>query len=143
MSDIHTKLIGTWKLVALDMEYQDSGAREPYFGAAPPSGYLILTPEGRMMAVIVGGEREPGQTDEKQAALLRTMIAYTGCYRFESDQFITTVDVSWNEEWTGTEQVRFYTLDGERLDILTEWLPHPTHAARRMVRGILSWERAQ
>jgi hypothetical protein len=143
MSDSRTKLIGTWKLITCDMEYQDSGAREPYFGAAPPSGYLILTPEGRMIALLVSGERKPGQTDEQQAALFRTMIAYTGCYRLESDQFITTVDVSWNEAWTGTEQVRFYTLDGERLDILTAWLPHPTHPANQMIRGILSWERAQ
>jgi uncharacterized protein YifE (UPF0438 family) len=143
MPDIHTKLIGTWKLVTCDMEYKDSGAREPYFGAAPPCGYLILTREGRMIVLLVSGEREPGQTDEQQAALFRTMMAYTGCYRFESDRFITNVDVSWNEEWTGTEQVRFYTLDGERLDILTAWVPHPTHPERRMIRGILSWERAQ
>jgi hypothetical protein len=67
MADSHTELLGIWKLVACDvacdMEYQDSGAREPYFSAAPPSGYLILTPEGRMMGLIVGGDREPGQTD--------------------------------------------------------------------------------
>ncbi len=142
MSDSHTKLIGTWKLVAFDVEYQDSGAREPYFGAAPPSGYLILTPEGRMMALIVGGEREPGQTEEQHAALFHSMIAYSGGYRFEVDQFITTVDVSWNEAWTGTEQVRFYKLDGERLDILTAWMPHPAHP-ERIARGILSWERAK
>jgi hypothetical protein len=125
------------------MEYQESGAREPYFSAAPPSGYLILTPEGRMMALIVSGEREPGQTNEQQAALFRTMLAYTGQYRFEGDQFITSVDVSWNEAWTGTEQVRFYTLDGEQLDVRTAWLPHPTHPEHPMIRGILSWERAK
>jgi hypothetical protein len=142
MSDGHTKLIGTWKLIACDIEHQDSGAREPYFGAAPPSGYLILTPEGRMMALLVSGGRGPGQTDEKQAALFRTMIAYTGCYRLESDQLITTVDVSWNEEWTGTEQARFYTLDGDRLHIMTAWMPNPIHP-ERIVRGILSWKRAQ
>ena len=130
MADSHTELIGIWKLVACDMEYQNSGAREPYFSAAPPSGYLILTPEGRMMGLVVGGDREPGQTDAQQAVLFRTMVAYTGRYRFEGDQFITTVDVSWNEAWTGTEQRRFYTLDGDRLDILTVWLPHPAHRSR-------------
>ena len=124
------------------MEYQESGAREPYSSAAPPRGSLILTPEGRMMALIVGGERQPGQTDAAQAALFRTMVAYTGRYRIEGDQFITTVDVSWNEAWTGTEQRRFYTLDGDRLDILTAWLPHPTHPEHQMMRAILSWERA-
>jgi len=143
MADSRTELDGIWKVVACDMEYQDSGAREPYFSAMPPSGYLILTPEGRMMVLLVGGHREPGQADEKQAALFRTMVAYTGCYRFEADQFITTVDVSWNETWTGTEQIRFYTLDGDRLDILTAWLQHPTHPEHRMMRGILSFERTK
>jgi lipocalin-like protein len=94
MADSHTELLGIWKLRACDMEYQESGAREPYFSAAPPSGYLILTPEGRMMALIMAGDREPGQTDEQQAALFRTMVAYAGRYHLEDDQFITTVDVS-------------------------------------------------
>ena len=143
MAGSHAELLGIWKLVACDMEYQDSGACEPYFSAAPPSGYLILTLEGRMMGMVVGGNREPGQTEEQQAALFRTMVAYTGRYRFEGDQFITTVDVSWNEAWTGTEQRRFYTLEGDRLDILTAWLPHPTNPQHRMMLYILSFERAQ
>ena len=89
MADNYTELLGIWKLGACDMEYQDSGAREPYFSAAPPSGYLILTSEGGMMGLVVGGDREPGQTDTQQAALFRTMVAYTGWYRCEGDQFIT------------------------------------------------------
>lgn len=36
MSDNHAKLVGTWKLVAFDTEYQESGEREPYFGSTPP-----------------------------------------------------------------------------------------------------------
>ncbi len=141
MSARQTEPIGIWKLVVCDLQDQDSGAREPYFGPSSPSGYLVLTPEGRMMALLVGGDREPGQTAEKQAALLRTMVAYTGHYRFEGDTFITTVDVSWNETWTGTEQVRVWSLDGDRLDIVTAWLPHPTHPEHRLVRAILSFER--
>lgn len=141
--DNHTGLIGIWKLIECDVEYQDSGAREPYFNAAPPSGYAIFTPEGRMMVLLVSGDRVPGQTEEKQAALFRTMIAYTGLYRFEGGQFITSVDVSWNEVWTGSEQKRFYTLDGDRLDILTAWQPHPTCQEHRMMRGILAFKLAE
>ena len=143
MVNNHAQLVGIWKLVSCDIVDQVSGAREPLYGATPPSGYLILTPEARMMALIASGEREPGQTDDKQAALFRTMLAYTGLYRVEGGQFITNVDVSWNEAWTGTEQVRFYTLDGDRLDIVTAWMPNPAHPEHRMIRGILSWERAQ
>ena len=112
-----------------------------YFGPVPPKGYLILTSEGRMMALLVSGERRPGRSSAQQAALFRTMMAYSGRYCIEIDKFITKVDVSWNEEWTGSNQVRFYTLQGKRLEILTDWLPHPTHKAHPMVRGILSWIR--
>jgi hypothetical protein len=39
--------------------------------------------------------------------------------------------------------VRFYTLDGDRLDIVTAWMPNPIHPERRTTRAILSWERAK
>ena len=136
-------LVGVWKLLACDTEYQDSGAREPYFGAAAPAGYLALTPEGCLIALLVGWDRAPGQTDERQAALFRTMVAYAGRYRLEGDKLTTTVDVSWNEAWTGTEQVRFYSLDGDRLHIVTAWLPHPADPQQRMMRARLSFERAK
>jgi hypothetical protein len=142
MVDEDTGPIGTWSLLSCDTEYQDTGAREAYFGAAPPKGYLILTPQGRMTALLVGGDRAPGQTAEEQAALFRTMIAYAGRYRFDGNKFITTVDVSWNEAWTGTEQVRFFTLSGDRLDIVTAWLPHPTDPQHRTMRATLTFERA-
>jgi hypothetical protein len=140
MSGNHTKLIGIWKLVSLDDEDQASGERKPFYGDAAPNGYMILTPEGRSMVLFACGGREPGQTDEKQAALFRTMMSYTGIYSVEGDKFVITVDVSWNESWTGTDQVRFYTLDRDRLDIMTAWAPHPIHP-ERIVRGILSWKR--
>jgi Lipocalin-like domain len=140
MCEIRTNIIGAWKLIACEMEYQDSGQREPYFKGKSASGYAVFTAEGRMVVLLVGGDREPGKSAEKQAALLRTMIAYTGRYRFEGDQFITAVDASWNEAWTGTEQVRFCSIRGDRLDIRTAWLPHPTDPGHRMIRGILSFE---
>jgi len=55
MSDNHAKLIGIWKLVSFDVEDQESGEREPFYGDAPPSGYMILTPEGRMMVLVASG----------------------------------------------------------------------------------------
>ena len=45
------------------------------------------------------------------------MVAYTGKYRVEGEEFITTVDASWNEWWNGTEQRRRFKIDGDRLII--------------------------
>ena len=136
------KPLGIWKLVSFDTEFQATGERKAVYGKNP-NGYIIFTSEGRMMVVITGEGRKPANTDEDRAALLRTMFAYTGIYRIEADKFTTKVDVSWNEAWTGTDQVRFYKLDGNRLDIISAWAPSGVIPGRPIVRGILTWERAK
>jgi hypothetical protein len=114
-ADDRERLIGTWKLLSYDNEFQDGSPRRAVYGQHP-TGYIILTDEGRMMGVVTAEGRKPATTDEDRAALLRTMFAYSGMYRLEGDKWITTVDVSWNPVWIGTEQVRFYKLlDGNRL----------------------------
>jgi ABC-type Fe3+ transport system substrate-binding protein len=47
--------------------------------------------------------------------------AYTGMYRLEGDKWLTKVDVAWNPEWVGTEQTRFFKLDGDRLHVTSTW----------------------
>ena len=136
------KLIGIWKLVSFETEFQATGERKPNFGKNP-NGFVIFTPEGRMMVVLTAEGRKAPETDEDRAALLRTMFAYTGIYRLEGDKFVTKVDVSWNEAWTGTEQTRFYKMDGNRLDIISAWAPSGVIPGRPIVRGILTWERVK
>lgn len=134
-------LIGTWELLSNDVEDRGSGARRPFFEAGA-KGYLILAPDARMMALMVGRGRKAGQDERAQAALFRTMLAYAGTYRVEGNKFITTVDVSWNEAWNGTEQVRFYELTRDRLDIVTDWMANPLDPTQ-LGRAVLSWQRVK
>ena len=68
------------------------------------------------MAVVQAAEgRRFGPSDAERAALQRSMSAYTGRYRVEGDRFVTTVDVSWNQQWDGTEQARRFRVEGDRL----------------------------
>jgi len=134
------KLFGVWKLVSFETELQTTGERRPVFGKNP-NGYLIFTPQGRMMALLTNESRKAAATDQERAELLRTMISYSGIYHLEADKFVTKVDISWNEAWTGTEQVRFYKLQGDRLDIISAWAPSVTIPGTPMVRGIFTWER--
>jgi hypothetical protein len=69
-------------------------------------------------------DRKPGADDLERAALQRSMLAYSGRYRVEGSDFITTVEVSWNEQWNGTEQRRHYRIDGDKLFI--ESAPGPS-----------------
>ncbi len=44
----------------------------------------------------------------------------SGRYRVEGQDFVTVVEVSWNEEWNGTEQRRHFRIDSKRLLIESE-----------------------
>jgi hypothetical protein len=142
-ADDGARLIGVWKLTAFDVEFQKSGKREAAFGGRKSSGYLIFTPERRMMALVTAEGRKPGGKPDERAALHASMISYTGIYRIEGDRFITKVDHSWNESWNGTDQERFFKLVGDRLDIVSAWGPSATLPEGHLLRGILSWERVK
>lgn len=107
-------------------------------GGANPNGYLIFGSDGRMIVLVTATAREPGNTDEKLAALFRTLMAYSGRYRIDEDRFITKIDSSCNEAWNGSEQERFYKLDGDTLHVFTAWMPNPGNP---IGRGILSFRR--
>jgi hypothetical protein len=93
-------LIVTWKLVSWQIIAED-GTPHDVFGASP-KGYLVLTPDGRSIVVTTAAGRRAGMDDASRAALHKSMLAYSGRYRVEGNDFITTVEVSWNEN--GTER---------------------------------------
>ena len=114
-------LVGTWKLTSYVMT-TTTGERSTPFGEHP-NGYLSYAPDGRMHAIGTAEGRmlphDVAATDEERAKLHRTMFAYAGTYTVEPDKVIHHVDVSWNQVWNGTDQVRFYKLAGTTLTITT------------------------
>jgi hypothetical protein len=132
-------IVGTWRLVSFEREYQAGGEREYPMGKAP-TGYILFLPEGRMTVVITGEGRTAPTTDQDRAGLYNTLVAYTGRYRVDSDKWITTLDVSANPAWVGTEQTRSFRVDGNRLQEMTAWAPRPDN---RMARAVITYERAK
>ena len=135
------QLLGVWKLQTYEIEFQDTGEREASFGAHP-NGFIIFTPEGRMMAVLTAEDRKVPQTDADRVAAFRSMYAYSGIYRLEDDRWITRVDTAWNESWVGTDQVRLYRLDGDTLTVTSNWRTYPNYDGR-IARGFLTWVRVK
>ena len=135
----HATIVGTWKVISEEIEFQDNGERLAPLGAHP-HGYLIFTPQGRMMGYLEAEGRKVPTTDAETVAAFRAMHAYTGKYRIEGNKWITKVDGSWNVDWVGTEQERTFELKGNRLIVTTPWLPDP-HFGRRLVRGYVTFER--
>lgn len=110
-------LVGNWKSVSM-VGTLDGKPGNPW--GENPVGYLILTPEGRMMAVLTANNRKIPTSDADAIELMKTtMAAYTGKYRLEGDDFVTTVDVAWDPVWAGTEQRRHYKLEGDKFTIVT------------------------
>jgi len=63
------------------------------------------------------------------------MGAYSGRYTVEGDKVVHRVDVSWNEAWTGTDQVRFVKVEGDRLTITTAPGKNPITGAQTTWRS--------
>ncbi len=139
-ADGNATVQGVWKLVTYEVEVQTTGQKEPVMGEHP-TGYVIFTPEERVWFVLTGEGRKPAKTIEDRAELLNTLVAYTGTYRAEGDKWITKVEVAWNPEWVGTEQTRFFKVEGDRLQVLTPWRLMPNWADKGMTRSIITFER--
>ena len=68
------KIVGVWKLVSFEREYQAGGEREYPMGKAP-TGYILFLPEGRMTVVITGEGRTAPTTDQDRAGLYNSLVA--------------------------------------------------------------------
>ena len=117
-------LLGTWKLKSHVMTTGKGEKAMPY--GEHPNGYLSYSADGRMQAIGTSSGRivplDLALTDEERIALYETMFAYAGTYSLEAGsveagKVTHHVDISWNEVWNGTDQVRFYEVNGNILTI--------------------------
>ena len=133
-------LVGTWKLVSWQLITENESPQNVF--GEHPKGYLVLTPEGRSIVLTTAEDRRAGMGDKERAALQKSMLAYTGRYRVEDHDLITTVEVSWNEEWNGTEQRRHFRIEGNKLFIESAPAPSIIFPGRTDFRRIV-WERSR
>ncbi|MFX1766024.1 lipocalin-like domain-containing protein [Paraburkholderia sp. A1RI-2L] len=115
---LRTKILGTWRMHAWTRRVVDTGELTDALGPHP-FGFINYSADGRVMVfVLKSGRLVPASsrpTNEEKIALFDSMFAYVGTYVVESDRVIHTLDGSWNELWTGTQQIRFITLQGAQL----------------------------
>jgi hypothetical protein len=128
-------LFGTWRLVSAKVEFADTGERADMYGPNPV-GRLVLAENHRMVTMLHAAERPANDP----AAAFGEMMAYAGTWRVEGEKITTTVDVAWLPDFVGTEQVRFYRLDGDTFHVRTGTVAHPKFPSRPLV-AILEWRR--
>ena len=136
--DAARQLAGSWKLNAWTIQVIDGDATQPF--GSNPKGRAVFTPDGFSAFMIARPDRKPATNDADSAALLKSLMVYTGKFTIDGDKLTTDVDLSWNELLTGTSQVRFFKLEGDKLSIRTAEQASAVLPGKRVV-GALNWER--
>jgi len=118
---------GTWKLVkAVGYDEAGNAISQPY--GPEPMGRLVLTENGRMMAVICDGRKQIPDGGK------RAYASYAGNYIVEKNVLTTTVDAALDPARIGGKQSRRLSMDG---DLLVLMPPRRADGEQR----ILHWER--
>jgi hypothetical protein len=136
--DTANQLAGSWKLTSWTIQIIGGDVTEPF--GSNPKGRALITSDGYAAFVIAAANRKPAANDAESAALLKTLMVYTGPFTIENDKFTTKVDISWNELLTGRDQVRFFKLEGDKLTIRTAEQASAVYPGKKVV-GTLTWER--
>jgi hypothetical protein len=116
------QLLGTWKMISWTVEDLISGDKSPGLGENP-AGYITYSPEGRVMVLVLRGDRKKPEglvpIDAEKIALYDSMFAYAGTFSVDDEKVVHHIDMSWNEAWTGTTQIRFLKLQGDQLTYIS------------------------
>ena len=75
----------------------------------------------------------------EKAGLYDGLVAYAGTWSIDGDKVSHHVDISWNQAWTGTTQVRQFRIDGDRLYIRS--MPAKSFLNGRVNVAALEWRK--
>ena len=141
------KLHGTWRLQSAVTTVLATGEQYDTYGK-DPRGYITYGPDGRMQVMIASSLRpKPGHAaiadmpDAEAKELLRTMASYAGTYAFDGKTVTHHIEISWNEVWAGTSQVRDVRFNGDQVTLTTRPAPSPRDG--RPSTNALTWERVK
>ena len=142
-AQLRSQLAGTYRLISNQVTVVATGESRDGLGKTP-HGYITYGRDGRMMVLLVKDARPKpkdlaAMTDQARADLFRTMVAYAGTYDFDGKTVTHHIEVSWNEIWTGTKQVRHVRFDGHRLVLSTD--PHPEPRDGQVITSVLTFEK--
>ncbi len=136
-------LLGTWQLKSFVREVAGTGERYNQLGVHP-DGYISYSSDGRMLVFFVTADQprprnEP--TDEERIKLHKSMLAYGGTYDLSPGKVVHHIDIEWDGKRLGTDQVRFYAIEGDTLSLKTE--PNKSPVDGREGVGILTFVRVR
>ena len=108
-------LVGTWRVISTVSRTLGVDGEV----ALPTGGYIIITPEHRIVAVTVQPGRKPAKNDAEALALARSMTVYTGKFDLAPDHYTVHLEFSSTQLNLDQPQVRYYHIEGDRLTVTT------------------------
>jgi hypothetical protein len=136
-------VLGTWKMLTWQREVLATGETVDALGP-DPVGYFSYGADGRMMALVVRADRAVPSglpTKGQKAELYDSMLAYAGTWTIDEEKLVYRIDISWNQVWTGTEQIRVHSMEGDKL-VLTDPPSRNPHDGREVVPRI-AWRKVK
>lgn len=136
------QLVGTYKLISATRTELETGQAT----VENLTGFITYGPEGRMMVLIVGKDRPKAAsidkiTDQQSIELFRSILAYGGSYEYDGKAVEHHIDISSNEVWTGTTEIRDVKRDGSKLVLTTR--PAASPFGGKVDSTTLEWEKVQ
>jgi Lipocalin-like domain len=134
---------GTYQLISASRKILESGLTENTYGEQP-KGLAMYGKDGHFIILITyDGRPKPESidkmTDQLRADLHRTMTAYGGTYTFDGSKVTQHLDMSWNEVWTNTTNIRDVQRNGDQIIYTTR--PAPFAKDGKMSVVTLVWEK--
>jgi hypothetical protein len=119
-----SQFLGTWRLVSWQIPGEDG---TPYYPLGKKAkGLIVYGPDGYMFAALMApvrtrfaGEDPFGGSAYEAMNAMRAYHTYSGRYRLEEGQVVHTVEMALFPNMIGSEQVRYYRFEGDRLILTT------------------------
>lgn len=140
-ADDFRPIVGTWKLTSYTRLELDTNTIEHSYGEHP-TGYVRYTSSGTIVLAIARDDRKPAErvpsADEDAIAAERAQFfhdeygvppssartlpnrTYVGTYNIDGNKIIYHIDSAWVPAWNGSNQVRYFTIEGKKLTIKSE-----------------------
>lgn len=128
MSD--PRFVGVWKLISTDFVLPNGERFFPY--GEHPAGVISYEASGQVSVHIMrsgrpkfaSGQMQEG-TDEEVRAAFEGYVCYFGTWSVDAAQGTVThrVEGSLFPNWEGTDQVRRFEFEGNRLSLITSTIP--------------------
>jgi Lipocalin-like domain len=142
-TDITSKIIGTWRLISCMAQASDGQVSYPYGKNAQGRAYLepdrfafqVLNPERRRFPSV--DPRSASDAEMREA--FEGYLAYYGSLSIhpENGTIVNRVEAATIPNWVGTDQVRYYRFENDRLVLRT---PPMLRGGVEFVNTIV-WER--